>query len=291
MALRVTRRRFFPARLLALTVVVLAPITGPGGAVASYERRLRRHLAQGAEGPRSCVERAEALTRAGVGRQPARDLERCQGGQQSIVVELRPLPLAVDAAEELRRDVVRRNAVVGAFKNYGVTATVDVTHLRVSATISVKNAQKMFGTKWDLYATGETNQAVALPVEHAEAGVRAQGKRRHRVRPRPVRHRARVSQHVGVAARGGRTARSMAGRPPARARSTRAARPRRYPARRDLDRGLFPNQILDAYGIAPLQADGLAGPGHRASRSSARRRRRPAMSTRSATASASRGRR
>ena len=49
----------------------------------------------------------------------------------------------------------RRNAVVGAFKTYGVTATVDVTHLRVSATISIGNAQKMFGTKWHLYATGE----------------------------------------------------------------------------------------------------------------------------------------
>ena len=35
MALRVTRRRLFPARLLALTVVMLAPITGPGAAVAS----------------------------------------------------------------------------------------------------------------------------------------------------------------------------------------------------------------------------------------------------------------
>src|ERR1700733_3455936 len=48
----------------------------------------------------------------------------------------------------------RRNGVVGAFKPYGVKATVDVTHLRVSATISIKNAQKLFGVKWDLYATG-----------------------------------------------------------------------------------------------------------------------------------------
>jgi hypothetical protein len=40
-----------------------------------------------------------------------------------------------------------RNAVVGAFKPYKVTATVDVTHLRVGATISIGNAQKLFGTK------------------------------------------------------------------------------------------------------------------------------------------------
>ena len=64
----------------------------------------------------------------------------------------------------------RRNAVVGAFKTYGVTATVDVTHLRVSATISVGNAQKLFGTKWNLYATGESNQAVALPVNTPKLG-------------------------------------------------------------------------------------------------------------------------
>src|SRR5271154_4756694 len=51
-----------------------------------------------------------------------------------------------------------RNGVVGAFKTYGVTATVDVTHLRVTATISIGNAQKLFGTKWDLYATGESGQ-------------------------------------------------------------------------------------------------------------------------------------
>ena len=64
----------------------------------------------------------------------------------------------------------RRNAVVGAFKPYGVTATVDVTHLRVGATISIGNAQKLFGTKWNLYATGTSNQAVALPVNTPKLG-------------------------------------------------------------------------------------------------------------------------
>src|SRR3954452_16130446 len=46
-----------------------------------------------------------------------------------------------------------RNGVVNAFKNVGVTATVDVTHLRASATISINKAQKLLGTKWDLYST------------------------------------------------------------------------------------------------------------------------------------------
>jgi hypothetical protein len=39
---------------------------------------------------------------------------------------------------------------------------VDVTHLRVSATISIGGAEKLFGTKWNLYATGEAGEAVVL---------------------------------------------------------------------------------------------------------------------------------
>src|SRR4051812_3024415 len=57
-----------------------------------------------------------------------------------------------------------RNGVVNAFKAQGVTATVDVTHLRASATISVGKAQKLFGTKWNNYRTSVPGQIVALPV-------------------------------------------------------------------------------------------------------------------------------
>src|SRR4051812_2599013 len=56
----------------------------------------------------------------------------------------------------------KSNGVINAFKKYGVTAKLDVTHLRVGATISIKNAQKLFSTSWHLYETnGET---IALPV-------------------------------------------------------------------------------------------------------------------------------
>src|SRR3954451_22595236 len=58
----------------------------------------------------------------------------------------------------------KRNGVVNAFKSNGVTAKVDVTHLRVSATVSVGSAQKMFGTKWKVYKTG-SGAKVALPVD------------------------------------------------------------------------------------------------------------------------------
>src|SRR3954454_5287711 len=64
----------------------------------------------------------------------------------------------------------RRNAVIGAFKPYGVTASADVTHLRVTATMSIVNAQKLFGTSWDVYPTGVKNQYNAPPVNTPKLG-------------------------------------------------------------------------------------------------------------------------
>src|SRR3954462_6642264 len=57
----------------------------------------------------------------------------------------------------------KRNAVVNAFKSFGVTATVDVTHLRATATMTIGNAQKHFGTKWSVYVTSSGSH-VAMPV-------------------------------------------------------------------------------------------------------------------------------
>ena len=127
--------------------------------------------------------------------------------------------------------------------------------------------------------------------EHAEAAQGDEGERR-----RGRRHAADRQPRLVVAAR-----EPAAGRVPARAAAgpTTGARPRgpapsgpscvgtTYPSALASSEGLFPNQILTAYGIAPLQAAGLRGQG-RGSRSSARRPRRPRTSTSSATASARR---
>src|SRR6185436_5097041 len=56
----------------------------------------------------------------------------------------------------------KRKDVVNAFKKQNVTAKVDVTHLRVSATVSIGKAQKMFGTKWAVYKA-KSGAHVALP--------------------------------------------------------------------------------------------------------------------------------
>jgi subtilase family serine protease len=155
----------------------------------------------------------------------------------------------------------RRNAVVGAFKPYGVSATVDVTHLRVGATISIRNAQKLFGTKWDLYATGQQNQAVALPVNTPKLGSGLNGN---------VDTMAGLGLYVtqnasasaitpgahGLTAVSGGTPTRTGTISPGCANTT-------YPAAVLSTAGLFPNQILSAYGMAPLQAGGLQGQGAR----------------------------
>ena len=153
----------------------------------------------------------------------------------------------------------RRNAVIGAFKPYGVSATVDVTHLRVGAMINIKNAQKLFGTKWDLYATGQPNQAVALPVNTPKLGSGLNGN----VDTVSglglyVTQRAYASSSVSSAQA------SVAGGTPTRTGTIEpGCATTTYPAAVLSTAGLFPNQILSAYGIAQLQAGGLQGQGAR----------------------------
>ncbi|MGZ4229711.1 MAG: protease pro-enzyme activation domain-containing protein [Solirubrobacteraceae bacterium] len=158
----------------------------------------------------------------------------------------------------------RRNAVVGAFKSYGVKATVDVTHLRVSATVSINNAQKLFGTKWDLYATGQKNQGVALPVNTPKlvkglggnidtvSGLRLNVTTHHAIAALPAPRRPQATE----AAVAGGTPTRTGTISPGCATTT-------YPAAVFSTAGLFPNQTLTAYGIAPLQAAGLLGQGVR----------------------------
>ncbi len=153
----------------------------------------------------------------------------------------------------------KRNAVVGAFKPYGVTASVDVTHLRVGATISIKDAQKLFATNWDLYATGQANEDVALPVNTPKLGSGLAGN-------------VNVVSGLGLYVTKGASASSVSGAQGVTA-SVGGGTPTRtgtiepgcatttYPAAVFSSAGLFPNQILSAYGIAPLQAGGSQGQG------------------------------
>ena len=149
----------------------------------------------------------------------------------------------------------KRKAVVNAFKSAGVSASVDVTHLRASATVSVGKAQSMFGTKWKVYKTSSGSK-VALPVNTPKL-------------PKGIKGNVdTVAGHAPPALR-----RQLVGRPGRRRRRRRHADadgtpafgcvPATFPAALASDSGLYPNQILTAYGIAPLQASGLKGQGAR----------------------------
>ena len=157
----------------------------------------------------------------------------------------------------------RRSAVVGAFKPYGVTATVDVTHLRVGATISIGNAQKLFGTKWNLYATGTSNQAVALPVNTPKLGSGLAGNV-DTVSGLGLGVTTHLSGNVSASQAGQVRLESVDGGTPTRTGTiSPGCATTTYPGSVVSSAGLFPNQILDAYGIASLQAGGLMGQGVR----------------------------
>lgn len=158
-----------------------------------------------------------------------------------------------------------RKGVVNAFKSNSVKATVDVTHLRVSATLSIGKAQKMFGTKWADYRTS-TGAVVALPVDTPKlpkgmaknvdtvAGMRLTVKQgssssRHPARPPVARSSAGAVYDGGTPTRTGTVGPSCIGTT--------------YPGELALSGGLYPNQIQTAYGIAPLHSAGLLGQGVR----------------------------
>jgi kumamolisin len=148
----------------------------------------------------------------------------------------------------------KRKSVVNAFKSQGITAKVDVTHLRVSATVSVGKAQKMFGTKWKVYKTSSGSK-VALPVNTPKLpkGIKGNVDTVGGVR-------VQLSSGSSSAARAAMVANG--GTPTRTGTPALGCVPTSYPSALGSG-GLYPNQILAAYGIAPLQAAGLQGQGVR----------------------------
>ena len=150
----------------------------------------------------------------------------------------------------------KRNAVVNAFKAQGITATVDVTRLRVSATVSVSKAQKLFGTKWNVYKTS-TGSKLALPVNTPKlpSGISGNVDTVAGMNVQLSSGSSTSAARVSVVADGGTPTRT--GTP------AFGCVPTMFPSAMSSNSGLYPNQILTAYGIAPLQAAGLKGQGAR----------------------------
>jgi subtilase family serine protease len=161
-----------------------------------------------------------------------------------------------------------RNGVKNAFGKVNVSASIDVTHLRASATVTIKKAQKLFGTSWKLYGTSTKGQYVALPVNTPKL-------------PKGMKGNVDTVAGMRLTVQQGKASRTGVARPPVRAlrAATAAAAPfdggtpvrTGTPGPSCLDTtdpaivagsaGLFPAQLLTAYGIAPLHGRGLQGQG------------------------------
>jgi kumamolisin len=147
----------------------------------------------------------------------------------------------------------KRKGVVNAFKKQSVKATVDVTHLRVSATVSVGKAQKMFGTKWAVYKA-KSGAHIALPVNTPKLPSGIKGN---------VDTVAGMRVQLTNGSSSAHTSAVNGGTPTRTGTPALGCTPSTYPSAALSGNGLFPNQILTAYGIAPLQAAGLQGQGAR----------------------------
>ena len=149
----------------------------------------------------------------------------------------------------------KRKAVVKAFKSVGVSSSVDVTHLRASATVSVGKAQSMFGTKWKVYRTSSGSK-VALPVNTPKL-------------PKGIKGNVDTVAGMRLQLSGGSSSAARAavvadgGTPTRTGTPAFGCVPASFPAALTSESGLYPNQIQTAYGIAPLHASGLEGQGAR----------------------------
>ena len=148
----------------------------------------------------------------------------------------------------------KRSAVVNAFKAQGVTAKVDVTHLRASATVSAGKAKKMFGTKWNAYKSSAGRFALPAKTPKLPKGIKGN-----------VDTVAGMRQQLGSGSSSSAGAAIAAGGgTPTRTGSPNfGCVPSTYPAALGSSAGLYPNQLLAAYGIAPLHAAGIQGQGAR----------------------------
>ena len=149
----------------------------------------------------------------------------------------------------------KRKAVVNAFKSQGVSAKVDVTHLRATASVTVGKAQKLFGTKWKVYKTSSGSK-VALPASPPKL-------------PKGIKGNVDTVAGMRVQLSGGgssaaRVAQVAGGGSPTRTGTPAfGCVPSSFPVALASGSGLYPNQLQAAYGIAPLHAAGLEGQGAR----------------------------
>jgi subtilase family serine protease len=164
----------------------------------------------------------------------------------------------------------RQRAVLAALHAVGVQGTVDVTGLRVTAPMTIGKLERLFARKWSLYASGSAGVFVALPDGRPQIPKGLRGNidlvagaspflfGRSVAATKAKRAEATLppsTPAVGGPYAGGTPTRT--GTPGPNCLSTADPGALASPV------GLFPDQILTAYGIAPLHQEGLRGQGVR----------------------------
>jgi subtilase family serine protease len=146
----------------------------------------------------------------------------------------------------------KRNAVINAFKAQGVTPKVDVTHLRAGATIKVGKAQKLFGVKWNVYKSSAGKFAMPASTPKAPKGVKGNV---------DTIAGTRVQLSGPSSSSAARASAAAGGTPTRTGQPDFGCVPSTFPAALASSAGLYPNQLLSAYGVAPLHTAGIQGQG------------------------------
>jgi kumamolisin len=173
---------------------------------------------------------------------------------------------------ELRRRLgapaTRQRDVLRALRAVGARGVVDATGLRVTAGMTIGRLEKLFATDWSVYATGSAGVFVALPDRRPRVGAGLRGNVDVVAGARPFlfNSTARTTRSTVTRRTLSRQPASSAG-PYAGGTATRTGTvgesclTAEDPAALSSPVGLFPNQILTAYGLDALHRQGLKGQG------------------------------
>ena len=253
-----------PARLLLLALAVVVPIAIPGSLsrrrpvdFGDISHKGLKDLGPASTGLKLSLELGMIANQQGIAN-AVKAASNPSSSSYGKYLSLSTLQKKYGASSS------RRNAVVGAFKPYGVTATVDVTHLRVERDDQHRErAEAVRHASGTCTPTGRAEPGRRASGQHAEAGVGPERQRRHgrRASGSTSPQHASASASVSPRTRRGRL-RSRAGRRRAPGRSTRAARRTHVPGGRALDGRPVPEPDPHRVRDRPAAGRRPAGPGH-----------------------------